>query len=128
MDDSTTKSKNRCLAWLSGATAAILALGRAVVHDLAPRDLTHGFLGVDLPHRFIGTEPRDPREAHRVAGLMTIAGLDLIESDLDDGVGHDRAHAPVVLDGVLQKIARHLCDLLVRETGIRLSDVEKTVS
>src|SRR5213593_4551010 len=59
---------------------------------------------------------------------MTIAGLDLIESDLDDGVGHDRAHAPVVLDGVLQKIARHLCDLLVREPGIRLSDVEKTLS
>src|SRR3989440_6043772 len=59
---------------------------------------------------------------------MSIARLDLIERDLDDRVRHDRAYATVVLDGVLEKILRHLGDLLVGETGVRLADVEEALA
>src|SRR4029079_4247852 len=114
-----------CLASPGGATFAdSCSISRL---RLTSRDLPHRLERVDLAHGLVGAETRYPREPHRVAGLVAIARLDLVEGHLDHGVGDHAAHASVVLQRVLEKVFRHLGDLLIGEARVGLSNVEEAL-
>src|SRR5438094_2489159 len=134
----SSSSVSSCFASLSGAIrrgflrllepSSTAPARRATVQRLSPRDLSHRLQRVDLADRRVRPKARDPRETHRVAGLVPIARLDLVERDLDHGIGHDGSDTPVVLNGVLEEVLRHLGDLLVGEPRVRLADIQKTIA
>src|SRR5258706_3864856 len=94
----------------------------------ALRDLFHRLERVDLVDRLVRPQADDPRKAHRVAGVVSIALLDLVERDLDDRVWTDDPDLTEILDGRREEVLGHLGDLLVGETGVRLSYVAQTVA
>src|SRR5258705_5230567 len=79
-------------------------------------------------HRLIRAQPHDPWKAYRVARVVPVASLDLVEGDLDDRVGPDDARAPEVLDRRRQEVLGHLRDLLIGETRVRLADDAQAVA
>src|SRR5438093_7014047 len=134
----SSSSVSSCFASLSGAIrrgflrllepSSTAPARRATAQGLSPRDLSHRLQRVDLADRLVRPKARDPRETHRVAGLVPIARLDLVERDLDHGIGHDRSDAPVVPNGMLEDVLRHLGDPFVGEPRLRLADTNKPLS
>src|SRR5256885_8215704 len=135
---SVSSARSRCkLSNVSSCVAAVcvdiaamlghvfsLARGSALLFRMlagdGARDLAHRVERVDLAHRLVRSQPDDARETHRVAGVMPIGLLHLIEGDLDDGVGANDAQPTEVLDRCREEVLRHLRDLLVCEPRVRL--------
>src|SRR5688572_2280414 len=74
-----------------------------------------GFESVDFGGCLIRANTGDAREAEGEAALMAGAGLNDVEGDFENGVGHDGAEAAVDLEGVGEEVLGELGDLDVGE-------------
>src|SRR3954447_26290111 len=82
---------------------------------------------VYLAYVLVGTKPEDAREAQRIARVVAVRTVDHVERDLKHDRRLDDMEPPELLDRVLAEIRRHLGDLLVGESAVRLADRDEPV-
>src|ERR1700741_4197689 len=108
------RSASSCVAALTAAIRTDAMRTRALFWDRPGdffSDLAHRLDRVDLGHRLVWTQSHDPRETHRVAGVVPVRLLDLVERDLGDRIGAHDAKTTKVLHRAVKEVLRHVGDL-----------------
>src|SRR3954465_13962039 len=77
---------------------------------------------VYLGNRLIGADAYNARKTHRQAAGVTVAGLELVKGNFQDGVGFNFEVTAMLADGVFEEVGCEIRNFDVREAAVRFPD------
>src|SRR5256885_14187067 len=82
---------------------------------------------VDFLGSFVRAQAHDARKTERVAAVVTVGTLDIVEGDFQNDVGLDAAAVTEIFHGMREEVAREFLDLDVCQARISFADVDEAM-
>src|SRR5262249_52307569 len=92
---------------------------------MLPVKLFDGFDRIDFGSRLVRTNSNDTREPQSITAGVPVTLLDAVKGDFDHNYRLHQTEAAEILRGMLLEELRHFGDLDIRQSRIRLTDIQQ---